>query len=270
MLVAKDEELFTTLKKTLYFHGGTIDPHQAWLVLRGIRTLGMRVERAQATAIKIADFAKVIRFVTFGRKEANLYATINTMRPATIGHGMLMNRYQGDIDVDRYVFGDQPAMVAGVSDPVKLSSNENPFGPSPKAAYDADGNPTKALQKFAESKGVAVEDCQVADVPGKGERVVAMMAERDLAAPEPPGGAIQDPPPEPRAHPAVRRALVGRARGVAAGRAWLPRGLAAGLWSNAPGPGRQRCDCRQMVRGSNRCFSWYPHRTSGIWGNPLP
>ena len=52
-----------------------------------------------------ADFAKIIRFITFGRKEANIYASINTMRPSTIGHGLLMKGYQGDIDVDRSLTG---------------------------------------------------------------------------------------------------------------------------------------------------------------------
>ena len=52
-----------------------------------------------------ADFAKIIRFISFGRKEANVYASINTMRPSTIGHGLLMKGYQGDIDVDRSLTG---------------------------------------------------------------------------------------------------------------------------------------------------------------------
>jgi hypothetical protein len=54
---------------------------------------------------EIADYAKVIRFVTFGRKESNIYFTVNTMRPATIGHGLVLNKYQGDIDVDRSLTG---------------------------------------------------------------------------------------------------------------------------------------------------------------------
>ena len=36
--------------------GGTMDPHQAWLVLRGVKTLGLRMERAQANALEIARF----------------------------------------------------------------------------------------------------------------------------------------------------------------------------------------------------------------------
>ena len=34
--------------------GGTIDPHVAWLLLRGIKTLGLRVERQNRTAMEIA------------------------------------------------------------------------------------------------------------------------------------------------------------------------------------------------------------------------
>lgn len=64
---------------------------------------GLKVRRQDWD--EVADFAKVIRFITFGRKESNIYATINTMRPATIGHGMLMRGYQGDIDVDRSLTG---------------------------------------------------------------------------------------------------------------------------------------------------------------------
>ncbi len=33
-----------------------MDPHQAWLVLRGVKTLGLRMERAQANSLEIARF----------------------------------------------------------------------------------------------------------------------------------------------------------------------------------------------------------------------
>jgi len=35
-----------------------MDPHQAWLVLRGIRTLALRVEKSQENAMKLAQFLK--------------------------------------------------------------------------------------------------------------------------------------------------------------------------------------------------------------------
>ncbi|MBI5507859.1 MAG: hypothetical protein HY903_03790 [Deltaproteobacteria bacterium] len=54
---------------------------------------------------EMPDYARVIRFFTIGRKEDHLYFTVNSIRPATIGHGMLMNKYQGNVDVDRSMTG---------------------------------------------------------------------------------------------------------------------------------------------------------------------
>lgn len=54
VLIAKDEALHQRLRKVLVLMGGTMDPHQAWLVLRGVRTLALRVERSQESAAKLA------------------------------------------------------------------------------------------------------------------------------------------------------------------------------------------------------------------------
>ena len=59
MIVAKTEVLFKRLRRTLSLFGGTMDPHQAWLILRGIRTLPLRVEKSQENAIRLAEFLKV-------------------------------------------------------------------------------------------------------------------------------------------------------------------------------------------------------------------
>src|SRR5664280_2512912 len=48
--------LLDRLRKVHIVFGGTMDPHQAWLVLRGVKTLGLRMERAQANALEIARF----------------------------------------------------------------------------------------------------------------------------------------------------------------------------------------------------------------------
>lgn len=56
MIVVRDEELYRRIKPVLNLFGGTMDPHQAWLVLRGVRTLGLRVERGQENAMKLAQF----------------------------------------------------------------------------------------------------------------------------------------------------------------------------------------------------------------------
>jgi methionine-gamma-lyase len=54
MIVTAREELQAKLAPMLHHLGGTPDPHQAWLVLRGLRTLAMRVEKAQANAGRLA------------------------------------------------------------------------------------------------------------------------------------------------------------------------------------------------------------------------
>ena len=56
MVVAKDAELLARLRKVHCNIGGTMDPHQAWLVLRGVKTLGLRMERAQENALRLATF----------------------------------------------------------------------------------------------------------------------------------------------------------------------------------------------------------------------
>ncbi len=56
MIVAKEESHFKRLRKVLTLMGGTIDPHQAWLVLRGVKTLVLRVEKSQDSAMKLARF----------------------------------------------------------------------------------------------------------------------------------------------------------------------------------------------------------------------
>ncbi len=55
VLVFPDDELMARVRGVLHHLGGTMDPHQAWLVLRGIRTLAMRVRTAQENARALAE-----------------------------------------------------------------------------------------------------------------------------------------------------------------------------------------------------------------------
>jgi len=54
IIIAKDAALYKRLRKAMINTGCNMDPHQAFLVLRGVKTLGLRVERAQESAMKIA------------------------------------------------------------------------------------------------------------------------------------------------------------------------------------------------------------------------
>ena len=56
VIVAKTEENFNRLKSVINSTGGTMDPHQSWLVLRGMRTLSLRVQRSEENARILADY----------------------------------------------------------------------------------------------------------------------------------------------------------------------------------------------------------------------
>jgi len=66
-IIPKDEALYAEIRSTLNLCGGTMDPHQAWLILRGVRTLALRVEKSQENAMKLADFLKQHPKVTWVR-----------------------------------------------------------------------------------------------------------------------------------------------------------------------------------------------------------
>ena len=65
MIVTSDESLFGRIKPVLNQFGGTMDPHQAWLILRGVRTLALRVERSQENAMQLASFLNEHPMVTW-------------------------------------------------------------------------------------------------------------------------------------------------------------------------------------------------------------
>ena len=67
MIVARTAALLESVRQTAISFGTTMDPHQSWLVLRGIRTLGMRVERAQENAIALAQWLEGLSEVAWVR-----------------------------------------------------------------------------------------------------------------------------------------------------------------------------------------------------------
>ena len=56
MVVAKDEALYNELRYIMVNVGFNMDPHQAWLARRGLKTLSIRIDKAQENAIKVADY----------------------------------------------------------------------------------------------------------------------------------------------------------------------------------------------------------------------
>jgi cystathionine beta-lyase/cystathionine gamma-synthase len=55
-IVAGRNDLIETIHGTRTTLGGTMDPHAAWLLLRGIKTLAVRVQRQNDNALRVAEF----------------------------------------------------------------------------------------------------------------------------------------------------------------------------------------------------------------------
>jgi len=55
-IVAGRQDLIDRIRHTRTTLGGVMDPHAAWLLLRGIKTLAVRVQRQNESALRIAQF----------------------------------------------------------------------------------------------------------------------------------------------------------------------------------------------------------------------
>jgi len=56
VIVAKDKEIYKKIRHCMVYMGCNMDPTQAFMVLRGVKTLAIRVERAQENAMRVAKF----------------------------------------------------------------------------------------------------------------------------------------------------------------------------------------------------------------------
>jgi cystathionine gamma-synthase len=72
-LVTSNRELRDTLLHHRIIHGGIAGPFEAWLALRGLRTLALRIERSQASAAVLAE-----RLSTHPRVDSIRYPGLDT------------------------------------------------------------------------------------------------------------------------------------------------------------------------------------------------
>jgi len=56
VIVTKEAELYKRIRHSMVYMGCNMDPTQAFMVLRGVKTLAIRMDRAQENAMKVAKF----------------------------------------------------------------------------------------------------------------------------------------------------------------------------------------------------------------------
>jgi hypothetical protein len=79
-----------------------------------------------------SSYARILRFLTYGAKEDNLYLNVSQLFAATIGHGAIVRRYSGNIDqnitrvgaqLDAYGrYGGFEAFIGDIVDPTHFMS----------------------------------------------------------------------------------------------------------------------------------------------------
>ncbi|MBI5074806.1 MAG: glycine--tRNA ligase subunit beta [Nitrospirae bacterium] len=75
------------------------------------------------------------------------------------------------------------SLIVNGAAPSQKDNIKEVFGPAKNAAFDSEGNPTKAATGFASSLGLAVSDLRLKQKgKGKGEYVVAVVEEKGIAA----------------------------------------------------------------------------------------
>ncbi len=117
MIITKNEALYRRIKPVLNMFGGTMDPHQAWLIHRGVRTLPLRVERSQENAMKLANFLKdhpMVEWVTYPGLTSHPQHELATQQMD--GYGcMIAIGVKGGLDGGRIVMNNVKLFTLAVS-----------------------------------------------------------------------------------------------------------------------------------------------------------
>ena len=118
MIVTSTPEQTKELRACLNYHGGCIDPHQAWLVNRGLKTLGLRVERASANGLAVAKMLKdhpAVEWVNYpGLEDHPQYAVTQKQMPKGAGALMAFG-VKGGLDAGRKLMEHVKLAVLAVS-----------------------------------------------------------------------------------------------------------------------------------------------------------
>lgn len=117
MLAVRDEELANTIVTNRELFGGIIGPMEAWLVMRGLRTLSVRVKAHEATAMQVAEYLenhpKVDKVYYTGLKSHPQYELVQKQQKGSTG--LLTFEIKGSVEDARKVINSLKVFKIGVS-----------------------------------------------------------------------------------------------------------------------------------------------------------
>jgi methionine-gamma-lyase len=117
VIVTRDAELGKRMRSMMVNMGCNMDPHQAFLVLRGVKTLGVRMERQQENAIKVAQWLeshpKVARVMYPGLRSHPQY---DIARKTMRGPGATLTfELKGGLDAGKTLMNNVQMIILAVS-----------------------------------------------------------------------------------------------------------------------------------------------------------
>lgn len=117
IIITKDAEIDKKIRTMMINMGGCIDPHQAYLVLRGLKTLAVRMDRSQQNAMKIAEFLekhpKVERVMYPGLKSHPQYELAKKQMNGF--GGMISFELKGGIEAGKRLLDNLKVAILAVS-----------------------------------------------------------------------------------------------------------------------------------------------------------
>ncbi|HNW98239.1 MAG TPA: aminotransferase class I/II-fold pyridoxal phosphate-dependent enzyme [Bacteroidales bacterium] len=117
IIVSKAAEVYNRIRSAMINMGCCIDPHQAYLVIRGLKTLGIRMDRSQENAIKIAEYLEKhpkVEWVKYpGLKSHPQY---NLVEKQMAGPGSMISfELKGGVEAGRILMDNVKVAILAVS-----------------------------------------------------------------------------------------------------------------------------------------------------------
>jgi cystathionine beta-lyase/cystathionine gamma-synthase len=113
-IVAGSKVYLDKVKDSLKILGGVLDPHAAWLLLRGLKTLGLRIEKQNQNGMKIAKYLEnhsQVRRVNYPGLENHPQHSLAERQMKGFG-GVVSFEVEGDLEVaTRFVDTVQMAYI---------------------------------------------------------------------------------------------------------------------------------------------------------------
>jgi methionine-gamma-lyase len=144
MIVSKTKEMYQKIRPLMVDMGWNMDPHQAFLVLRGLKTLAIRIERAQESAMQIAQWLEAhpkVSWVRYLGLPSHPQYALAQQQMSGFG-SMISFELRGGIDagrqlMDRVKVATLAVSLGGVETLIEHPSSMTHAGMSQEDRFDA-------------------------------------------------------------------------------------------------------------------------------------